>query len=112
VSQLVTLRAALNDPGHFGRMIDGVSWAAWRALLIGSMGEELVEPERALFESLTGREREPLSRVDELWAIVGRRSGKTRATAVLAAYLAALCDHTGKLAPGERGVLPIMSAST
>ncbi len=31
--------------------------------------------------------------------------------AVLAAYIAALCDHTDLLAPGERAVLPIMSAS-
>ncbi|MDE3176813.1 MAG: hypothetical protein KGM15_11990 [Pseudomonadota bacterium] len=76
------------------------------------MGEELTEGERAVFEDLTGREREPLSRVDELWAIIGRRGGKTRAAAVLAAYLAALVDHSDKLAPGERGVLPIMSAST
>jgi len=31
--------------------------------------------------------------------------------AVLAAYIAALCDHTDLLAPGERATLPIMSAS-
>src|SRR5271165_4751532 len=31
--------------------------------------------------------------------------------AVLAAYIAALCDHSDLLAPGERAVLPIMSAS-
>ncbi len=31
--------------------------------------------------------------------------------AVLAAYIAALCDHADRLAPGERAVLPILSAS-
>ena len=108
---IVTMRAALYDPDLFGRMLDGESWAAWRALLIAAMGEELTDAERAIFEALTGREREPLERVDELWAIVGRRGGKTRSVGVAAAYIAALCDHADKLAPGERGVLPIMSAS-
>ena len=41
----------------------------------------------------------------------GRRSGKTRAMAVLAAYVAALCDHSAALAPGERALLPILSAT-
>ena len=109
---LIPMRAALEDPDLFGRMLDGDSWRPWRVLLIASMGEPLDDDERAIFKSLTDREREPLSRVDELWAIIGRRGGKTRAAAVLAAYIAALCDHADKLAPGERGVLPIMSAST
>jgi hypothetical protein len=55
---------------------------------------------------------EPLEPVEELWAIVGRRGGKTRAAGTLAAYIAGLCDHSEALAPGERGVLPIMAAST
>jgi len=41
----------------------------------------------------------------------GRRGGKTRAMAVLAAYLAACVDHRGSLAPGERGVIPLLAAS-
>ena len=109
---LVTMRTALADPDLFGRMLAGESWAPWRALLIAAMGEELTDDERVIFQSLTGREREPLERADELWVIVGRRGGKTRSAAVVAAYLAALCDHGDKLAPGERAVLPIMSAST
>ncbi len=112
MTPLVSMRLALDEPALFGKALAGESWAAWRILLIGAMGEKLKDDERAIFTALTGREREPLSRVDELWSIVGRRGGKTRAAAVLAAYLAALCDHADKLAPGERGVLPIMSAST
>ncbi len=42
----------------------------------------------------------------------GRRGGKTRAIAVLAAYLATLGDYSDVLlAPGERTSLPTMSAS-
>src|ERR1700735_1874613 len=44
-------------------------------------------------------------------ASFGRRGGKTRAMAILAAYLAACIDHRGILAPGERGVIPLLAAS-
>jgi hypothetical protein len=112
VKPLVTMREALADPDLFGSILDGESWTAWRVLLVAVMGEPLMDDERAVFVSLTGRENGPPSRVDEAWLIMGRRSGKTRSAAVLASYIAGLCDHADKLAPGERGVLPIMSAST
>jgi hypothetical protein len=105
------MRAALSDPDLFGGVFVGESWAAWRVLLIAAMGEMLIDEERAVFESLTGRPQEPVQRVDEAWGICGRRSGKTRAAAVLSAYIAALCDHSDVLAPGERATLPILSAS-
>lgn len=108
---LVPMRAALSDPDLFGRVLEGDSWAAWRILLVAAMGEALTDDERVVFAGLTGREREPLERVEEFWAIIGRRGGKTRAIAVLAAYIAALVDFTDVLAPGERASLPIMSAS-
>ena len=84
---------------------------SWRVLLIACMGEALTAEERAIFAALTGREREPLERVDELWCVIGRRGGKTRAIAVLGAYIAALVDFSDVLAPGERASLPIISAS-
>src|SRR5262245_37711091 len=88
-----------------GTALKGESWTAWRTLLIAAMGEPLTDDERALFKQLTGREREPEDRVDELVAIVGRRGGQSRAMAVLATYIAGLCDHTDALSPGERGIL-------
>jgi hypothetical protein len=66
-----------------------------------------------VFAELTGgREREPCELVEEVHAVVGRRSGKTRAAATLATYPAALVDHADRLAPGERAVLPLLSATT
>jgi hypothetical protein len=44
--------------------------------------------------------------------VIGRRGGKTRSTAVLASFIAGCVDHRDTLAPGERGVLPILAAST
>ena len=109
---IVTMRHALEDPDLFGAVLPGESWASWRVLLIGAMGEPLTDDERVVFEALTGREHEPLERVDELWCVIGRRGGKTRAVAVLAAYLSALVDWSDALAPGERASLPVMSATT
>jgi hypothetical protein len=68
------------------------------------MGEALTDGERALFRQLTGRDREPGQRVEELVGVVGRRGGKSRAIAALVAYLAGLVDHRKALSSGERGV--------
>jgi hypothetical protein len=105
VKPTIPLRKALSDPNLLGGALSGDSWRAWRVLLTAAMGEQLTEEERALFTQLTGREREPLQRVDEFAAVIGRRGGKTRAMAGLAAYIAGLCDHSDALVPGERGVL-------
>ena len=101
----ISLRRSLQDPNLLGTAIAGDSWRSWRTLLIAAMGEELREDEREIFSKLTGRDREPLQRVDQFAAVIGRRGGKSRAMATLACYLAGLCDHTDALVPGERGVL-------
>lgn len=108
---LVTMREALTDPNLLGAAIAGDSWLPWRTLLIAAMGERLTDDERAVFTALTQRDVEPLEQVEELWGIVGRRGGKTRAAGTLAAYVGGLCDHSPYLAPGERGVIPILAAS-
>lgn len=108
---LVAMREALADPNLLGAAIEGDSWLPWRTLLIAAMGERLTDEERAVFTNLTGRDVEPLEQVEELWGIVGRRGGKTRAAGTLAAYVGGLCDHAEYLAPGERGVIPILAAS-
>jgi hypothetical protein len=100
-----TLRKALADPQLLGGALSGESWQPWRALLLAAMGEELTDEEREIFSKLTGREGEPLQRVHEFVAVVGRRGGKSRAIATLATYIAGLCDHSDALVPGERGVL-------
>ena len=110
---LVSMRAALGDDDLLGKALPGPSWSSWRTLLIAAMGEPLLDGERAVFAELTGgREREPGEPAEEMHAITGRRSGKTRAAATTATYLATLCDHSDQLAPGERAVLPLLSATT
>jgi hypothetical protein len=98
-----TIREALADKQLLGGVLAGPSWQAWRVLMIAAMGEALDDDERVLFTQLTGRAHEPLQRVEELDAVVGRRGGKSRAMATLAAYIAGLCTHP--LVRGEKGVL-------
>jgi hypothetical protein len=105
MKQNLPIRTALSDPQLLGNALEGDSWRAWRILLTAAMGEPLLDDERETFTQLTGRKREPLQRVNEFVAVVGRRGGKSRAMAVLATYLAGLCDHSDALVPGERGVL-------
>ena len=82
---------------------------AGRSLLLATMGEPLNPDEFDTFQRFTGRTTPPSQRVDELWCCVGRRGGKSRGMAVLATYLAGLCDYSDKLSPGERGVVLLLS---
>src|SRR5262245_3493471 len=102
------MRRALADPNLLGSALAGDSWLAWRTLLIAAMGEELTEDERSAFAKLTGRHCEPGERVEEAAFVVGRRGGKSRAMAVLAVYVALLCEHP-ELVPGETGVAIVIA---
>jgi len=99
---LVSMRRALEDQSLFGAVLGGESWAAWRVLLVAALGEELNREERRIFTALTKRPQEPRQLVECFVGIVGRRGGKSRAAAVLAVFIAALCDHSDKFVPGER----------
>ena len=91
----VPLREALSDPNLLeNTAIGGDSWRSWRTLLIAAMGEELREDERDIFSQLTDREHEPLQRVDQFAAVIGRRGGKSRAMATLATTQRARAGRT------------------
>jgi hypothetical protein len=105
----VTLRNALDDPALLGGVLGGNTWQPWRSILLAAMGEPLTPEELETLQRFTGRTTAPTQRVDELWCCVGRRGGKSRAMAVLATYLAGLCDYSDKLSPGERGVVLLLA---
>jgi hypothetical protein len=102
VKPLISMREALYDRAIFDA--GDPSWLAWNVLSIAGMGEPLTDEERPLFTQLTGREREPLERVEELIARKGRRSGGTSAMARLLAYLCCLCVWDDDLDRGEVGI--------
>lgn len=101
---LVSLRRALEDKNLLAPVMGGDSRQAMRALLLASQGEELTTAERAHFQALTGRDREPLQRAEECHIFAGRRSGKSSGIAALIVYASALCDYSDRLSPGETGV--------
>ncbi len=99
---LLSMRSALEDPALFEPILGGDSWFAWRVMLLAMFGEELTRKERIEFERLTRRPIEPRQMVEVFVGIIGRRGGKSRAMAVAAAFIAALCDHSANVVPGER----------
>ena len=103
MTPFVTMRRALSDGHLLGAALGGDSWLAWRALLTAAMGEVLTDDARVIFAKLTGRGREPGERVDELWCVIGRRGGKSKAALLM--YLATMADYRAQLVSGERGVV-------
>jgi hypothetical protein len=105
----ISLRRALEDPALLGGVLAGPSWHAWRSLLLAANGERLTDAEMLTFTKYTGRTKAPEKRVDELWCAIGRRGGKSRAMATMAAYYGGLCDYSRKLARGERGLVLLIA---
>ena len=103
------MREALENPDAFGKVMAGSSRYGWRVILIAAAGEALNDDERAEFKRLTGRDHEPGRMCRELIAAVGRRGGKTQAATVFAAWIAIYVDHRDVLAPGETGVVLVIS---
>jgi hypothetical protein len=110
---VTTIDEALSDRLLLGAALDHdlSSWSTWRIVLRAAFGLPLsTDAEFDTLEALAGGRRSPpMRRVKELWAIAGRRSGKSRVAALVASYIAAFEDHAGKLAPGETGYVLILS---
>jgi hypothetical protein len=103
----MTLPEAMRDPNLFGRHFKGASWAAWRvfiAALSGGVGDF------ATYAACTGRTVWPSSPFTEAVTIVGRRGGKSRILALIAAFLATLKDYGPYLAAGEVATIAVLAA--
>ena len=104
-----TIIQCLDDPKLFGRVEDfsKPSWSAWRTLLKASFGLAMTDAELTIFTECTGRDAAPTAPVREGWWICGRRAGKSRMVAIVAAYLACFHEHT--LSVGEVGTVLIVA---
>jgi hypothetical protein len=94
------LGAALGDAG---------SWVTWLAVLRAAFGLSLDDDQRQLFAGVSGGRAPPTKRVRELWAMVGRKGGKSRMAAAIAVYLALFVKY--KLSRGERGMVLVLAMS-
>jgi len=102
---------ALCDPALLGAALgDPATWQTWRAVLKAAFGLDLNRDEARAFASVAGSRAPPSQRVRELWAIVGRRGGKSQMAALIAVFLACFVKH--KLSRGEHGMVLALAAST
>ncbi len=106
----VSILDALGDAALFQRQFKGGSWKAWKTFLAALFGERIEGAALELYRKHTGRMSPPDRPAREAWVIAGRRGGKSRVAALVATYLAAFRDHSGILAPGERGVVMCLAA--
>lgn len=110
MGHVFTIDEALRDKNLLGAALgDPSSWATWLAVLRASFGLPLNRTERRAFSAVAGSRKPPKARIRELWAVAGRRCGKSRIAAALAVFFAAFIPH--KLAPGERGMVLVLAAS-
>jgi Phage Terminase len=110
MSKRPTIAEALLDRALLGAALGKLTtWSTWIAVLKAAFALPLSEDERAVFNSVAGPRNPPTRRVRELWAIVGRRGGKSRIAALIADYIALFVKH--KLAPGEVGMVLVLAAS-
>jgi hypothetical protein len=101
---------ALRDVDLLGAALGSAdTWRTWLAVLSAAFGEQLDDDEVIEIAKVAGGRKPPSERVKELWAIAGRRSGKSRMAAAVAVYIAMFQQH--RLAPGERGYVLALSAS-
>ena len=65
---------------------------------------------QAIYRQHTGRDDMPSQQFREVYAIVGRRGGKSIIAALVAAFLASFRDYSDVLGPGETGVVMLLAA--
>ena len=91
-----------------GNQFAGETWDGWRVLLKAMFALPLTDAELEAFEELTGRSTAPTVPAREVWAIAGRRGGKSIIAALVAVYLTTC--RTYKLARGEVGTFMVIAA--
>ena len=106
---LIGIDRALLDKNLLGAALgDIASWSQWLAVLRAAFGLKMSDEDRAIFSKVAGERAPPGQRVNELWCVAGRRSGKTRIAAAISTYIAAIAQH--RLAPGEVGYVLLLAA--
>jgi hypothetical protein len=105
------IERAIRDRKLFGAGLGNIgSWKTWLTVLRAAFGSSLDQSDLNIFAKVAGGRAPPSRRVRELWAICGRRSGKSRMAALVSGFIATCMDR-GKLAPGERPMVLTLAAT-
>jgi hypothetical protein len=107
-----TILEAIDSPHWWGPWFERGDFTAWRAVLAAMFGLPMTGEQLALYREHTGRTEPPSVPVREFWCVAGRRGGKSRIMATVAAWLACFVDWRSSLAPGqsERATIMLIAA--
>src|SRR3974377_1231186 len=90
----ISIDQALRDRNLLGAALGDIpSWETWLIILRATFGLPLDDKQRELFSQVAGNRTPPAKRVSEVWAVCGRRSGKTRMAAAIAVFIATIEQH-------------------
>ena len=104
---MIPIDEALSDPKLLGAALGSLdSWQTWLTVLRAAFGIELNRQDRRAFASIAGNRKPPQQKVQELWCVAGRGSGKSRIAAAVSVYVACFLDHKSKLEPRRDWVRP------
>lgn len=82
---------------------------AWRATIKAVYGSLLEPDELNLFLELSGGRQPPEGGADEFLGVIGRRGGKSETIGRVAVFEALHGNHAVALAPGQVGLIPVIS---
>ena len=98
------------SPAMFGPFFQADTWQPWRAFLAALFALPMGDDTLAAYRHHTGRQTAPAAPFTEAALICGRRGGKSRILALIAAYLATFRDYAPFLAPGEVATIAVIAA--
>ena len=101
---------AMGHPRWWGEWFQRGDWRPSKAALAAMFALPLDDEALAMFQKHTGRAQPSTSPVREMWAVCGRRAGKTRIMATVASWMACFVDWRPYLAPGERATIMIIAS--
>jgi len=104
-----TLLDALNDVRVFRGLFPVETWRPWRAFIAAVYGLPLEGEALDTFRTCTGCQEPPPAPAREVWAICGRRAGKSRIASLLAVWTAVRTDWTKHLAAGEVATVAVIA---
>jgi hypothetical protein len=92
---------AMTSPDWWGPWFARGDWSRWYIFLRAVFALPMAAADLEIYRECTGRSDPPQARAKEAYANVGRRGGKTRIMATIAAWLACFEDWQHHLDPGE-----------
>ena len=90
-------------------MFDAPSWEPWRAFLAALQALPMTAEQLDRYRHHTGRFEPPAKPARYAELVVGRRGGKSRVLALIAAYLACRRRSSPYIVPGETPVVAIIA---